>query len=134
MLKVLISDKLSQNTVDVFAAHGVDADVKTGLSSEELQAIIGAYDGLAIRSPTKVTEAVPAAADNFKVVGRAVNGVDNVDIAAATKCGGYEYAALQCGYNHRTCDCHNAGTGPLNSASVTFDESRKMGKVPPYGD
>jgi len=87
MPKVLISDKLSQNAVDVFAAHGVDADVKTGLSTEELQAIIGAYDGLAIRSATKVTEAVLAAADNLKVVGRAGIGVDNVDIAAATKRG-----------------------------------------------
>lgn len=87
MPKVLISDKLSQNAVDVFAAHGVDADVKIGLSAEELQAIIGAYDGLAIRSATKVTEAVLAAADNLKVVGRAGIGVDNVDIAAATKRG-----------------------------------------------
>ena len=87
MPKVLISDKLSQNAVDVFAAHGVDADVKTGLSAEELQAIIGAYDGLAIRSATKVTDAVLAAADNLKVVGRAGIGVDNVDIAAATKRG-----------------------------------------------
>ena len=87
MPKVLISDKLSQNAVDVFAAHGVDADVKTGLAAEELQAIIGAYDGLVIRSATKVTEAVLAAADNLKVVGRAGIGVDNVDIAAATKRG-----------------------------------------------
>ena len=57
MPKVLISDKLGQNAVDVFAAHGVDADVKTGLSAEELQAIIGAYDGFAIRSAIKVAEA-----------------------------------------------------------------------------
>ena len=87
MPKVLISDKLSQNAVDIFAAHGVETDVKTGLSPEELQAIIGAYDGLAIRSATKVTEAVLAAATNLKVVGRAGIGVDNVDIAAATKRG-----------------------------------------------
>ena len=87
MPKVLISDKLSQNAVDIFAAHGVDTDVKTGLSPEELQSIIGDYDGLAIRSATKVTEAVLAAATNLKVVGRAGIGVDNVDIAAATKRG-----------------------------------------------
>ena len=87
MPKVLISEQINQNSVDVFAAHGVDADVKTGLSAEELQAIIEAYDGLAIRSATKVTEAVLAAADNLKVVGRAGIGVDNVDIAAATKRG-----------------------------------------------
>ena len=87
MPKVLISDKLSQNAVDIFAAHGVDTEVKTGLSPEELQSIIGDYDGLAIRSATKVTEAVLAAATNLKVVGRAGIGVDNVDIAAATKRG-----------------------------------------------
>ena len=87
MPKVLISDKLSQNAVDIFATYGVDADVKTGLSAEELQAIIGVYDGLAIRSATKVTEAVLTAADNLKVVGRAGIGVDNVDIVAATKRG-----------------------------------------------
>ena len=87
MPKVLISDELNQNAVDIFAAHGVETDVKIGLSSEELQAIIGAYDGLAIRSATKVTDAVLAAATNLKVVGRAGIGVDNVDIAAATKRG-----------------------------------------------
>ena len=70
-----------------FAAYGVDADVKTGLSAEELQAIIGAYEGLAIRSATKVTEAVLVAAHNLKVVARAGIGVDNVDIAAVTKRG-----------------------------------------------
>ena len=87
MPKVLISDKLSQNAVDIFNAHGVETDVKTGLSSKEMQAIIGVYDGLAIRSATKVTEAVLAAATNLKVVGRAGIGVDNVDIAAAIKRG-----------------------------------------------
>ena len=60
MPKVLISDNLSQNAVDIFASHGVEADVKTGLSPADLQAIIGVYDGLAIRSATKVTEAVLA--------------------------------------------------------------------------
>ena len=87
MPKVLISDNLSQNAVDIFAAHGVETDVKTGLSPADLQAIIGSYDGLAIRSATKVTEAVLALATNLKVVGRAGIGVDNVDIAAATKRG-----------------------------------------------
>ena len=70
MPKVLISDNLSQNAVDIFAAHGVETDVKTGLSPADLQAIIGAYDGLAIRSA--VTETVLALATNLKVVGRAL--------------------------------------------------------------
>ena len=84
MPKVLISDKLSQRAVDIFEARGVEVDVKTGLDPAELAAIIGDYDGLAIRSATKVTEDILAAAGNLRVVGRAGIGVDNVDIPAAT--------------------------------------------------
>jgi D-3-phosphoglycerate dehydrogenase len=62
-------------------------DVKTGLAPDELKAIIGDYDGLVIRSATKVTEDLLEAADNLKVVGRAGIGLDNVDIPAATKRG-----------------------------------------------
>src|SRR3546814_8202267 len=64
--------------------RGVEVDVKTGLKPDELKAIIGEYDGLAIRSATKVTAEIVAAADRLKVVGRAGIGVDNVDIPAAT--------------------------------------------------
>jgi D-3-phosphoglycerate dehydrogenase len=87
MPRVLISDKLSQRAADIFIAHGVEVDVRPGLSAEELIAVIGDYDGLAIRSATKVTEAVLAAASNLKVIGRAGIGVDNVDVPAATKRG-----------------------------------------------
>ena len=84
MPKVLISDSLSPAAVQIFKDRGVEVDVKTGLSKDELIQIIGAYDGLAIRSNTKVTAEVLAAATNLKVVGRAGIGVDNVDIPAAT--------------------------------------------------
>ena len=84
MPKVLISDKLSPRAVDIFEARGVEVDVKTGLDPADLAAIIGEYDGLAIRSATKVTGDILAAADNLKIVGRAGIGVDNVDIPAAT--------------------------------------------------
>ncbi|HLT76455.1 MAG TPA: phosphoglycerate dehydrogenase, partial [Ferrovibrio sp.] len=84
MVKVLISDELSQAAVDIFKNRGVEVDVKTGLKPEELIAIIGDYDGLAIRSATKVTAKVLEAAKKLKVVGRAGIGVDNVDIPAAT--------------------------------------------------
>ncbi len=87
MPKVLISDKLSPAALDIFKQRGVEADVKTGLSKEELIAIIGDYDGLAIRSATKVTAEVLAAAKKLKVIGRAGIGVDNVDIPAATAAG-----------------------------------------------
>lgn len=84
MPRVLISDKLSPQATEIFKARGVDVDIKTGLSEEELVKIIGDYDGLAIRSATKVTPVVLAAAKNLKVIGRAGIGVDNVDIKAAT--------------------------------------------------
>ena len=87
MPKVLISDKLSPRAADIFTERGVDVDVKPGLSPDELAAIIGDYDGLAIRSATKVTKEILDAAPHLKVVGRAGIGVDNVDIPEATKRG-----------------------------------------------
>jgi D-3-phosphoglycerate dehydrogenase len=84
MPKVLISDKLSPAAVEIFKQKGVEVDLKTGLTEEQLIEIIGEYDGLAIRSATKVTPAVLAAAHKLKVVGRAGIGVDNVDVKAAT--------------------------------------------------
>ena len=84
MPKVLISDKLSPQAIEIFKDRGVEVDVKTGLSEEELIKIIGEYDGLAIRSATKVTPKVLEAATRLKVVGRAGIGVDNVDVKAAT--------------------------------------------------
>jgi len=84
MPKVLISDKLSPAAVDIFRNRGIEVDIKTGLSPADLRAIIGEYDGLAIRSATKVTKELLDAATNLKVVGRAGIGVDNVDIRSAT--------------------------------------------------
>lgn len=87
MPKVLISDKLSQQAIDIFQSRGIEVDFKPGLSPEEQIEIIGAYDGLAIRSATKVTPEMLASADNLKVVGRAGIGVDNVNLPAATQAG-----------------------------------------------
>ncbi len=82
--KVLISDKLSPAAVQIFKDRGIDVDVKPGLDKDALAEIIGAYDGLAIRSNTKVTPKLLEKATKLKVVGRAGIGVDNVDIPAAT--------------------------------------------------
>ena len=87
MVKVLISDKMSPHAERIFKDRGVDVDVITDMTSDELKACIGKYDGLAIRSATKATAEIIAAADNLKVVGRAGIGVDNVDIKAATSKG-----------------------------------------------
>ena len=86
-MKVLISDTLSPRAIEVFKEAGIAADVKTGLKEDALIAIIGDYDGLAIRSATKVNAKVLAAATKLKVVGRAGIGVDNVDLPAATERG-----------------------------------------------
>ena len=82
--RVLISDELSPAAVQIFKDNGVAVDFKPGLLKEELEKIIGQYDGLAIRSATKVTEKLIGRAEKLKVVGRAGIGVDNVDIKAAT--------------------------------------------------
>ncbi|MFB6357771.1 MAG: NAD(P)-dependent oxidoreductase, partial [Thiohalorhabdaceae bacterium] len=87
MPKVLISDKMSPQAEAVFQEHGIEVDVKTGLSPEELQEIIGDYDGLAIRSATKATKEIIESASNLKVIGRAGIGVDNVDIPTASQQG-----------------------------------------------
>ena len=85
--KVLISDKMDPNAARIFEIRGCDVDVITGETPEQLIARIGDYDGLAIRSSTKVTKEVLAAAKNLKVIGRAGIGVDNVDIPAASSQG-----------------------------------------------
>jgi D-3-phosphoglycerate dehydrogenase / 2-oxoglutarate reductase len=82
--KVLISDELSPRAVEIFSERGCDVDFKPGLKPAELRAIVGNYEGLAIRSATKVTAEVLAEAKKLKVVGRAGIGVDNVDIKSAT--------------------------------------------------
>jgi len=86
-MKVLISDNLAPVGENILRNAGLDVDVRTGLSPEELRAVIPAYDGLVIRSATKVTAEIIAAAENLKVVGRAGIGLDNVDIGAASQKG-----------------------------------------------
>lgn len=86
MPKVLVSDKLSPTAVQVFKDNNIDVDYlpDIGKDKEKLLEIIPQYDGLAIRSATKVTAKIIAVATNLKVVGRAGIGVDNIDIPAAT--------------------------------------------------
>jgi D-3-phosphoglycerate dehydrogenase / 2-oxoglutarate reductase len=87
--RVLVSDELSETAVQIFRDRGVEVDYlpQIGKDKDRLAEIIGQYDGLAIRSATKVTEKLLAGATNLKVIGRAGIGVDNVDIPAASKRG-----------------------------------------------
>ncbi|ADV10464.1 D-3-phosphoglycerate dehydrogenase [Mesorhizobium sp. WSM1497] len=87
--RVLVSDKLSPTAVQIFKDRGVEVDYlpDLGKDKDKLAEVIGQYDGLAIRSATKVTEKLINAATNLKVIGRAGIGVDNVDIPAASRKG-----------------------------------------------
>jgi D-3-phosphoglycerate dehydrogenase len=88
VVKVLITDKLAQEGIDLLnSTEGVEAVVKTGISEEELAGIIGEYDGLIVRSGTKVTAKVLANPGKLKGIARAGVGVDNIDISAATRKG-----------------------------------------------
>ena len=84
MAKVLISDKMSPLAEECLKQAGIEVDVITGLDKKGLADIIADYDGLVVRSATKVTSKVLEAAKNLKVVGRAGIGVDNIDVDAAT--------------------------------------------------
>ena len=84
MPKVLISDEMSPKAAQIFRERGLEVDEITGKSPQELKATIADYDGLAIRSSTKVTRDLLDAAPRLKVIGRAGIGVDNVDIPAAS--------------------------------------------------
>jgi D-3-phosphoglycerate dehydrogenase len=87
-MKVLVSDNLGEVGIKMFQEEpGIEVDVKTGLTPEELKSIIAEYEALVIRSATKVTEDILEAAGKLKVVGRAGIGLDNIDIPAATKHG-----------------------------------------------
>lgn len=87
MAKVLISDKMSSEAEKVFRSRGVEVDYLPGLTPEELKKKLPDYDGIAIRSATRLTQELIQAATRLKVIGRAGIGVDNVDIPAASKQG-----------------------------------------------
>ncbi|MBI3610029.1 MAG: phosphoglycerate dehydrogenase [Nitrospirae bacterium] len=86
-MKVLVSDALSEKGIEIMKKLGLEVDVKTRLSPEELLKVISDYDGLVVRSATKVTEKVIEAAKRLKVIGRAGSGLDNVALPAANKRG-----------------------------------------------
>jgi len=87
-MKILVSDKLAEEGIGILRSEpGVEVDVKTGLAPEELKAIIGEYDGICIRSATKLTPDVLAEPGSLKAIARAGVGVDNVDLPTATRHG-----------------------------------------------
>ena len=136
MPKVLISDDLSPAAVAIFKERGVEVDVKTGLKPDELKAIIGNYDGLAIRSATKVTKEILEAATNLKVVGRAGIGVDNVDIPAATARG---IVVMNTPFGNSITTAEHAiammfALARDIRAGHDLDQGGQVGKIPLHGD
>lgn len=88
MFKVLISDSVAQECVSILEAEkDIQVDVKTKLTPEELESVIGEYDALIVRSATKARANIIAAAKNLKAIGRAGSGVDNIDVPKATEAG-----------------------------------------------
>ena len=85
--RVLVADDLSSEGVEVLRRAGLQVDVRVGMKPEELEAAIGDYDAIAVRSATKVTARVLEKASRLRVVGRAGVGIDNVDLEAATRKG-----------------------------------------------
>lgn len=86
-MKVLVADKISDAGIEKLRSQGLEVDVKTGLSEDELVKIIPEYDAMIVRSATKVTRPIIEAGSNLKIIGRAGVGVDNVDVTAATERG-----------------------------------------------
>ena len=84
MNKILIADKLSIEAEKIFLANNIPCDIKTGLSENEIIDIADDYNGIVVRSATKITKNIIDAGKNLKVLGRAGIGVDNIDISAAT--------------------------------------------------
>ena len=88
MFKILISDKLEKEGIDILTADArFTVDTKFGIPADELKKMIKDYDALIVRSGTQVTAEIIEAADKLKVIGRAGVGLDNVDLEAATKKG-----------------------------------------------
>ena len=135
--RVLISDALSDAAVQIFKDRGIEVDFqpKLGPDKDKLAEMIGDFDGLAIRSATKVTAKLLESAKNLKVIGRAGIGVDNVDIPAATA-KGVIVMNTPFGNSITTAEhaiTHDARAGARNPAGRRFDPGRQVGEEPLHG-
>ena len=137
MPKVLISDALSPAAVQIFKDRGVEVDFQPNLGKDKdkLAEIIGSYDGLAIRSATKVTAKILEQAKKLKVIGRAGIGVDNVDIPAATAKG---IIVMNTPFGNSITTAEHAITLMLalaraDPAGRRLDPGRQVGEEPLHG-
>ena len=135
--RVLISDKLSETAVQIFNDRGLDVTFEPDLGKDKdrLLEMIPDFDGLAIRSATKVTEKLLAAAKNLKVIGRAGIGVDNVDMQGGKRARRHrhEHAVRQLHHHRRTRHLDDAGAGPPDPRRQRLHPGRQMGEVEVHG-
>ncbi|MGI6050542.1 MAG: NAD(P)-dependent oxidoreductase, partial [Acetivibrionales bacterium] len=87
MAKIIVTDKMASNGIDYLKSKGFEVDTPFGISREELIEVIDQYDAIIVRSATKVRDEVLDRGTNLKVVGRAGNGVDNIDVQECTRRG-----------------------------------------------
>ena len=128
-MRVLVSDKLSEKGVEILKNSGITVDVNTKLSPEEILKVIGEYDGLIVRSATKVTAAVINAGLRLKAVGRAGAGLDNIDVVAAKeRCCCDEYAGGQHHNDSGTCHRHASFNDTHGTSGHGLPEEQSMGK------
>ncbi len=86
-MRVLVAEPISEEAIEYMRREGLDVDVRTNLSREELLSVIGEYDAIIVRSQTRIDEEVLDAAKKLKIIGRAGVGVDNIAVDAATQRG-----------------------------------------------
>ena len=130
-MKVLVCDPLSHVGIQLFQeTPGINVEVQTELSPRALKEIIGSYDGLIIRSATRVTADILASAHNLRVIGRAGIGLDNVDIPEGQpprhRC--HEYPRGKHHHSSRTYHCHDDGRLTKHSPGNNVPESGQVGK------
>ena len=86
-MKILVAEKIAADAIQYLKDEGFEVDERLGCSQDEIKGFIGDYDALIVRSVTQVNKDLLANAKNLKVVGRAGNGIDNIDVAACTEKG-----------------------------------------------
>src|SRR3972149_788059 len=86
--RILVCDPIAEDGIALLKRLGAEVDVRTGLSREELLQAVDGYDGLIVRSETRLTREIIEAAKKLQVIGRAGIGGDNIDVQAATETGG----------------------------------------------
>ena len=126
MKKVLIADKMSIEAEKVFIANSISFDIKVGLSEDEICNIVEDYDGIIVRSATKITKKIIDSSSKLKVLGRAGIGVDNIDIETATAKGPIEIRRIFHRLNKKLISLKRIGFASLKLGNLREGEYREL--------